>query len=134
MAYAASITYGAPVSLNGRRVVVVRVVETEAAAGSEYAISGAKIPRIGTITTLHATLVSGTGTTIQPKLGRKPGFTVDTSEHIDSQAAAAANIRETTPLKYNLAPQDDLVVRSTPNNAAADHTITTEYVITEGHE
>lgn len=133
MSYAASITYLPPVNIDGKRVFVVRIAETEAAPASEATIDGSKIPRIGTITSYRATLTAGTGATIQPALGRKAAFTASTQEHIGSQASAAAHIRDISGIRYNLGSQDNLIVRSTPNNAAADHTIGTELVITEGH-
>lgn len=133
MAYAQSTPTYERFSIDGRRVVVVRFTETEAAAGSEWTIPGDKIPRVGLIKVVKATKVAGTGTTIRPRFGRKTSWTADTQDDIGQVAAsAAAHIRDVVGMPYTLSSVDSLYGRSTPNDATADHTIQTEIVIVEG--
>ena len=132
MAYAQSEPVYQRFTVNGRRVVVVSFTETEAAAASEWTIPGDKIPRVGLIKVINATKIAGTGTTIRPTLGRKSGWTAATQDDIGQVAAsAAAHIRDVVGMPYNLSSVDNLYGRSTPNDAAADHTIQTELVIVE---
>lgn len=118
-------------SVSGRAVYTVTLTETEAAAGSEATITG--LPQRGTIISYKATLTAGTGTTIDPVGGRAAAFVASTQNHIFSNGTAAAHIHNQDPVRY-YSSTGTLYIRSTPNNAAADHTITTEILIVDGWE
>lgn len=127
MAYAATVTITHSANVNGRRYLVVTVAETEANSTSEYSFS---VPfLVGTIASLKATRTAGTGTTIQPMIGTATGVAVSTQAREYQAPAAAAHQRE-APMRSFYGPI--LYVRSTPNNAASDHTITTEWIIAGG--
>ena len=68
MAYTATVTGPADLTLNGERHYSWSIAETECASGSEWEIP---IPFSGpyTITLLVADKTAGTATTIQPELG-----------------------------------------------------------------
>jgi hypothetical protein len=118
-------------STPGRTIYLVTLTETEAAAGSEATITG--LPVKGTILSYKATLTAGTGTTIDPVIGRAAAFTVSTQNHIASNDAAAAHVHNQDPVRY-YSSTGTLYIRSTPNNATADHSITTEILIADGWE
>ena len=127
MAYAATVTTNLSGNVNGRQTLVVTVVETEAASASEYSFS---VPfLVGTIASLKATRTAGTGTTIQPMIGTATGVAVSTQAREYQAPAAAAHQRE-APMRSFYGPT--LYVRSTPNSAVADHSITSEWIITAG--
>lgn len=90
MAYAAVIT----VRSVGDGAYELQIDETEAAAASETEISLStyKIPSLGTIVLQEASLVSGTGPTISPQLGRITNATLAV-DLIAQNATAAAQIR-----------------------------------------
>jgi hypothetical protein len=119
---------GAP---DGRRHWLVSITETEAASGSEATCSN--LPVRGTIVSYKATLTAGTGTTIDPVVGSAAAFTVSTQSHVASNDVAAAHISNQDPVRY-YSSTGTLYIRSTPNNAAADHSITTEILIADGWE
>ena len=124
----------------GRYVYVVTFTETEAAAGSEWSIAAAKgLPLLGTIVLYKATLYAGTGTTIQPAVGRAAGVlwtigtkAVTSQAHIGQVSAAAVVINDATGIRYRLLDTGIMYGRSTPNNAAADHSVVTELHIIDG--
>lgn len=113
----------------GRDQVMVTIAETSASSASEVTISG--LPRCGVIVSYRATLSAGTGTTIHPVVGLAAGFATSTQDHLATATTTAAFVNEQGATAFCSA-DGKLYVRSTPNNAAADHTITTQIVIVEG--
>lgn len=116
-------------TIDGRKHAIISVSETLAAAGSEFSVSG--LPIVGTIMHYQVTKTAGTGATVNPKIGRAAAFTVSTQDHVATNTTTAAHINDGTAVKY-YSPSGILYFRSTPSNAAADHTILTEIVIVEG--
>ena len=127
MAYAATIskTY---TTISGRRTFLIQVAEVEAAAGSEFEIGG--LPEICTLISYRATRTAGTGTTIAPVGGAATGFSA-ASQDENFSISAAAHVNESTKVPLRL-PANKLVIRSTPSNAASDHTIGTLITLVEG--
>lgn len=133
MAYVQGTVTATPSMAGGVAVVAVSFSETGVTSTSEATIPRGVIPLIGTITSYTATLDSGTGTTIQPAVGRAALFVVSTQDHIASQSAAAAHIRDRTSARYNLLDGQDLIIRSTPD-AGTNNVVSTAFVIRQGHE
>lgn len=133
MAYSATVTVE-KIQRGPRRAWIVRCTETDAAATSEWTIpNSAQLPEFGTITLYKADLTAGTGTTIQPKVGRATGPTAATMDWVGQISAAAAYINDATPLRYSgLGDGRVLYIRSTVD-AGADNAISTEITIVEGH-
>lgn len=115
--------------IDGRLYYVWEITEAEAAAGSEFTLD--RVPLVGTLAVYQAKLTSGTGTTIQPELGNTAAWTDSTIAEQGRISAAAAFINDASGLVV-VAPAGKLYVRSTPNNAAADHAIATRIVIAAG--
>ena len=128
MAYSARVS-AAPRTVDGRSYIVYTIIESEARDTSEYELPD--VPFIGTIVLLVSKLVSGTGTTIQPEIGTSSGWTDSTIDEVGRITSAAAFINEGSNLRC-AAPEGSLWVRSSPNNAAADHVIQTVIVVLEG--
>jgi len=146
MAYAATIT----VSITPRAVLadylhpsspfatvyVLTITETEAAQTSETEIVLADegLPPVGQIHAQLCQLTAGTGTTIDPVLGDTTDPASDALWKLENETAAAqAHNQPTSPVKYG--PEvTSFFHRAAPNNAAADHSITTRYYITAGWE
>lgn len=128
MAYSATVTRRVDV-VQGEKHVVFTVVETEAANSSEFELVG--VPVIGTIVRYEATLIAGTGTTINPIVGRAAGFAANSQDHIGTNTTTAAHVHDQTALRYD-STSGSLFIRSTVNNATADHTVHTEVVVREG--
>lgn len=129
MAYTAVVS---PLQINGNfrpRMVRVTILETEARDTSEFSITG--LPPYGTIVLYKATLSSGTGTAIQPKIGRAEGFSTTSLDLVGTQESASSYINDAAPL-YFVSPTGTLYIRSSPNSSVADHTIRTEIVIRFG--
>ena len=157
MAYLAAVTWR-EVNLGGVAHLVLRVVETEAASGSEWwtvhsaantvtnSANGAveSIPltvreryRIGSVRMLECDRSAGTGTTTQPKAGKAAGWTTATPDVIYTwdPADAADFVHTVSEVPYAFKPEDadpHIYGRSTPNSAVADHTITTLLLIRSG--
>jgi len=131
-------SYGTPtvsvfVGPSGREEYVISITETEAssAAGAEWVVAG--LPKVGRITLYKSTLTAGTGTAINPKLGATPGFTVSTQGHLATNSTTAAHINDATSFPVYL-PTGTLYGRSSANNAATDHAISTIIVLVAGSE
>ena len=127
MAYAASITKTTSV-ISGRRIFEISVTETEAAATSEFEITG--LPEVCTLVLYRATRTAGTGTTIAPVGGATTSFTAS-SQNENFSISAAAHVSESTRVPLRLT-SNKLVIRSTPNDSTADHTISPLITIAEG--
>lgn len=130
MAYAAVSTVTRELH-NGRWLSRVALTETEARDTSEATITG--VPIQGTIIEYKATLTAGTGTTINPALGNLATFVASTQAHLGTSSVTAVHVHDQVPLRYD-APTGTLYVRSTPNSAVADHSISTVILIADGVE
>ena len=115
--------------IHGREHVIITVEETLAANGSEFSIE--ELPVIGTIVQYKATKIAGTGTTINPKIGRSAAFVVSTQDHIASNSVTSSHINDNSIVKY-YSPTGILYFRSTASDLTSDHTILTEIVIVNG--
>lgn len=105
------------------------VAETLASQTTEFVIAGA--PLVGTMTLYQAKLTAGTGTLLNPRIGRSAGFALtDLGAHTSTLTAAV--IDDATNLRYT-STDGKLHVRNYPNNATADHSISTEIEIVAGH-
>lgn len=131
MAYTSSSTLTKK-TISGRRYYLITITETEAAATSEHEISMADAPQLLTVVSVKSTLTAGTGTTIDPRLGRATGWADNTQDAIFSNGTAAASI-DTQPGSVIWRPVgQNLFWKATPNDAAADHSISTEILCIEG--
>ena len=130
MAYVATVSDPTIKVINGRTHYRWTISEVEAASGSEFSIGGA--PLVGTIILYRATRTAGTGTTINPIIGRAASFVASTQNHIGTNSSTAAYINDASNLRYNGITAGKIFIRSMPNNAAADHSISTEIEIVEG--
>lgn len=115
----------------GRKVYRWTVTETGAGQANDFVLDGA--PPNGTVTLYRAALTAGTGTTINPRLGRANGFALTGNDWIGTNGTSSATINDASSVHYSGLVGAKLYVRSYPNNAAADHSISTEIVIVAGH-
>jgi len=123
MAYSATITKDYKKGL-----YTFTIVELEAAATSEYTLTG--VPDAGYVISQICTLASGTGTTIDPILGTATAPAGVTLRVANGTAAASVNnIQSGGGVPYRTATANSLFGRSVPNDATADHSITTVYEI-----
>jgi len=143
VAYAAAITASTRVLADGRRVLTVLVVETDAEATSEYVLRASSsgtstvsgtldLPRSGYITHVQCKLVSGAGATVQPRWGQASGWTDDTADAIDGLDTAAAYHAEGVALPYTLHPTSAPAIygRSTVS-AGSNNVVHTRITIVE---
>ena len=128
MAYSATVTT-VNKTVSGRRYFLIEVTETECSNTTEFTVEGLPSGPL-TLVLYRATLTAGTGTTIAPTGGNVASFTAN-SQGQEFAIAAAAHIAESTHVPLFLR-NNKLVVRSTPNNATGDHSITTYITIAEG--
>lgn len=133
MAYSATVTSHRYLSNDRKLYHTFKIVEAEAQATSEWSIT---VPKVGTIVLFQADITSGTGTTIQSKVGKATGWSASTVDAISQQAVAAAYLYDTTQIPYSLhgttdANQGTMYGRSVVN-AGTDNAITTVIVICEG--
>lgn len=115
-----------------RNHYTITVTEAEAQGGgspSEYSVAG--LPRRCTIERFTSVLTAGTGTTVQPRIGRSTGFVNDSIDQIDRADSAAAYNVITGAVQLDL-PDGTLYARSEPDDATADHSVSTVICITEG--
>jgi len=110
MAYAVAVTYRR--KENGALSIVV--VETDAAAASET--PKIKVPKAGRIRRVTGRVDTGvsTGTTIDTRIGRAPGWTANTEEEIagDNSSLPAASFSDITEVPY-YSPDGAMYLRST---------------------
>lgn len=132
MAYVSTVTGPAIKVIRGRAHYRWTVVETGAAPTDTFTLPGA--PSVGTLTLYRANLTAGTGTTINPRLGRTVGFATTTNDVIGVNSTTAALINDASNLRYAGLVASNIFGRSYPDNAAADHSITSEIEIVEGHD
>lgn len=132
MAYVSTVTGPTISMIKGRAHYRWTVSETGAAPTDTFTLTGA--PAIGTVVLYRATLTAGTGVTINPRLGRTAAFTTTTNDVIGVSATTAALINDGTQLKYAGLTGAKIYGRSLPSNGAADHSVSTEIVVVEGHD
>lgn len=118
--------------VGGRRHYRWTVVETLVSQTTEFVLDGA--PPDGTVTLYRAALTTGTGTTLNPRLGRVAGFALAGNDWIGSNNATAGTINDGTNLRYGGLIARKIWCRSYPNDAAADHTVLSEIEVVEGHD
>lgn len=137
MAYAAAITETITYD-GGRRTITLEINETEGATTSEFSYGdgdGEYLPPMGTITSYKCDIVSGTATTIAPRVGLAAAWSDSTENEVAQAPAASAFYHDETLIRYttaNSGARPALYFRSTPDSGA-DNTITTIIVIVEGH-
>ena len=132
MAYVSTVTGPTISMIKGRATYRWTVSETGAAPTDTFTLTGA--PPIGTVVLYKANLTAGTGVTINPRLGRTVGFTTTTNDVIGVNSTTAALINDSTQLKYAGLTGAKIYGRSLPSNGAADHSVSTEIVVAEGHD
>lgn len=127
MSYSSEITY--PSKKNGR--ITVRILEKEARDTSET--DAINVPKKGQIVRYSSRLISGSGSVVDPQMGRKVGWVASTEDETlaSSSSAPAAFISERDPVPY-FAPKGKLYLRSGVDDATEDHTIITEIEIIAG--
>ena len=132
MAYVATVTGPTVSVIKGRAHYRYKVVETGASPTSTFTLPGA--PAVGFVSLYRANITAGTGTTINPRLGRTVGFVTTTNDVIGVNSTTAALINDGSVLKYAGLVAGNIFGRSYPDNAAADHSITSEIEVVEGHD
>lgn len=130
MAYLATVSGPTKNVINGRIHYRWTISEAEAASGSEFKLSEA--PLTGTVILYQATLTAGTGTTINPTMGRAASFVASTQNHMGTNSSTSVHINDGSNLRYAGLVAGEIFIRSTVNSAVADHTILTEIEIIEG--
>ena len=118
--------------IKGRATYRWTISETGAAPTDTFTLTGA--PPIGTVVLYKANLTAGTGVTINPRLGRTLAFTTTTNDVIGVNSTTAALINDASNLRYAGLTGAKIYGRSLPSNAAADHSVSTEIVVVEGHD
>lgn len=130
MAYTATVT--STVTHHGnRRRLHLRVVETECAVGSAWSFA---MPfTSGVLRSLKATLVSGAGATIQPRLGRAAAWADFTMGELVRTSAAAAFHHESTEDMLAFCEPDGspMLHGNSQVNAGTNNVVETELVIDE---
>ena len=132
MPYVSTVVGPAISMIKGRATYRWTVSETGAAPTDTFTLTGA--PPIGTVVLYRANLTAGTGATINPRLGRTLAFTTTTNDVIGVSATTAALINDASNLRYAGLTGAKIYGRSFPSNAAADHSVSTEIVVVEGHD
>ena len=137
MAYAATVTIKR-FTVTGRRHFQVLITESEAGAATETALvdsagtsADVQLPAVGRIAWVKATLTGGSGTTIDPRIGRASGWTASTQDDIHENGAAAAHIATEPNAPSTLGADADLYWQSVVD-AGADNTTSIELMIVEG--
>lgn len=118
--------------IKGRATYRWTVSETGAAPTDTFTLTGA--PAVGTVVLYKANLTAGTGATINPRLGRTAAFATTTNDVIGVNSTTAALINDASNLRYAGLTGAKIYGRSLPSNAAADHSVSTEIVVVEGHD
>jgi hypothetical protein len=131
MAYSATITR-VEKTISGRRHFFVTIVEAEAnnLIAAEWSITGFPF-YAATLVSYVATRISGTGTQINPKLGKATGWSASTQDHIGVNTTTAAHINDETHNFFAL-PLGVLFGHSMIDHATADGVVHTELVFIEG--
>lgn len=132
MPYAATVVGPTISMIKGRAHYRWTVAETGAAPADTFTLTGA--PTVGTVVLYKANLTAGTGVTINPRLGRTAAFTTTTNDVIGVNSTTAALINDASNLRYAGLTGAKIYGRSLPSNGAADHSVSTEIVVAEGHD
>ena len=138
MAYSAVITRTADwVPKTSEITYIYEIVETNAAAASEYVLGlDRPIPKVGTITLLTATWISGSNSDakIAPKGGLVSGWSTSSQNEVFVTAddAKAAHINDQTAIRYS-AKDGKLYIQSAVTEGATDNVIHTRITIRAGH-
>lgn len=133
MAYAATTSISTQ-TISGRRHFFVTITETEAGTASEWSLS--ELPRLGTVVHWESHITAGSGSTLQPKLGKETAWTVDTVDHVYTQADARSLILSDAAIRYDLSGATDpqTLYGVSGVDSGSDNSITTKLIIVEGHE
>ena len=127
MAYAATVTITDIAPQGGHKAKLISIAEAETAATSEWsaAIGWAEY----TIVSYRATLTAGTGTTVNPRLGRATGWTASTQDDVGTNVTTAAHIDDPTKLYVVAGPT---LYGVSQVSAAADNVVATEIIVLAG--
>ena len=116
--------------IDGKTYTTFEIIEGDVTPTDEWKITG--LPKIFTITLFEAELVTaGTATTIDPDLGTKDSFSLNTVDTAVTNATAAVWINSMSDARVN-SPAGILVGRSTPDTGTATK-IRTRVTFREGH-
>lgn len=112
---------------------ILKITETGTSATSEWNTLGVVgIPRSGTIVHFVSTLTGGSGTTVQPKLGRAASWAVSGVDHIAQRDTATAYHNSSVPVNYTFDPGQALVLYGcSVVNSGTNNAITTVITIIE---
>ena len=97
-------------------------------SGSEAVIEN--VPRQGCIVRYKATLTGGSGSTINPRIGRTAGFSANTQDQVVAAPGAAAFIDQTGPFYYS-SSTGKLYINITPDSGT-DNAVAHELLIVNG--
>lgn len=142
MAYAAAVTVNELSPQAGRRTFEIVVLETEAAAASEWntagtgsstltgSITAGNLPRVITIVSRKVSITSGTAATVAPIWARATGaVAAGAADYLDGFSAAAyIDDIERVPRRLTTG---NIYGRSTVN-AGSDNAIRTELIVVSG--
>lgn len=131
MAYAAAKTYSMTIT-GGRRCLLVTVLETEAAATSEFSLDlGGYLPA-GTwkLVRFKQIKTAGSAATTAPVFGTATNPTSGTADYIGTDAAAATHDATNSGAGW-VGDGATLYVRSVVN-AGADNSITSKFYLIDG--
>lgn len=131
MPYSATVTGPTITVISGRTHYRYSVVEVLASQTTEFVLP--QCPETGTMTLYRGVLTAGAGTKINPRLGRTAGFSLTGNDWLGTASDTATVINDATKLYYSGLTGGKIYVRSYPDNAAADHSISTEVEIVAGH-
>jgi hypothetical protein len=128
MAYAQGpVTKTAEAAPDRQNMITYAWSDTDVQAGSEAMVDG--LPKRGIIKRFTATLTGGTGTTINPTIGRASGFSANTQNQVLAAPGAAAHI-DAGPVYY-FSEDGPLYVVATPD-AGTDNAVSYELLIVAG--
>lgn len=130
MAYASTVSGPSISTIAGKKHYRWTITETEAGQANDFVLTGA--PAVGTIKLYRSVLTAGTGTTINPRIGRTNNFALTGNDWIGTNSVTAALINDASDLRYTGLTSGKIYCRSYPSNAATDHSISTEVEVIEG--
>lgn len=133
MAYSATVTVTQSRDSSGRRNWLVTVVETGTAVTDEYTVTLSGLPTIVSLLSCQVTRVSGSATTIQPRISATAADPDDTGVgYQTTYRVATYRVYEKQPLLLFPDAAGKLYFRSQPDGGAADNAITTTLLFVEG--
>lgn len=107
--------------------------ETSQSSATEVVIPN--ISRTAKVLRIHAFLVSGTGTTVQPILGRKTDPAAagnEINQILLTSAAAHVDEVPAQPIPFTTDSTKNLYLRLQPNDVTTDHVIDWELILEPG--